>query len=318
MTQVNTQAEPTPEFSDMCLAHVRQWEGGQLATAELLKRLNELSQQATASGHVANQARAEHVLGYTHHFLGNINASISHYDKSRRLFVRVGNRKRIATIDLNQGENYRAKGEFSRARGLYRSAYEAFVELGERYLQSLALTNEGWILLAIKDYSNARLALKQAFNIAIDPNVDNPQQVESVLCEILYCMAEIDIVENNPQNAWENGIKALDYGKRSGEIKSQGFAWRVLGDALTLLGECPNSEMPTNPDDYYRQAMSAFKEIGAEGEVARTIFSQAKSLAHRNNRLKSAQMFREAMVIFTRLGMTHEAVRAAEAQLRVI
>jgi tetratricopeptide (TPR) repeat protein len=315
------QQEPEPEFNDRCIQLLRMWDAAKVSSRELLHRLGELAKEATESGHVANQGRVEHLMGYVHHYLGNYNTSIMHYEKSRRYYVRAGNRRRIATIDLNQGENYRLKGEFSRARTLYRASYDTSSAMDDHPMMSFALTNEGLVLVSVKDYTNAREMLEQAYDLSIewDGKIynDDVEEAASLRTEIFLGLAEIDLAEDNAASAWKNAIESLRNAQAVDEPRAIGMAYRLLGDVLTTLKKPHDETMSNNPDDYYRQAMEHFKQVQAEGEIGRTVFAHARSLAARKNRLRAAQLFREAMVIFTRLGMTHDAVRAAEAQLKV-
>ncbi len=316
------QQEPEPEFNDRCFQLLRMWDAAKVSSRDLLNQLGNLAKEANESGHVTNLGRVEHLMGYVHHYLGNYNTSILHYEKSRRYYVRAGNRRRIATIDLNQGENYRLKGEFSRARTLYRTSYETSNAMDDHPMMSFALTNEGLVLVSVKDYVNARVALQQAYDLSLqwDRKVYNDalEEAESLRCEIFLGLAEIDLAENNYTSAWKNAVASLQNAQVVSEPRAIGMAYRILGDVLTVLKTPLNEGMSSNPDDYYRQAMDHFKQVQAEGEIGRTVFAHARSLATRKNRLRAAQLFREAMVIFTRLEMTHDAVRAAEAQLKVL
>jgi tetratricopeptide (TPR) repeat protein len=314
--------EPTAEFNERCINLLRQWDTGKISSRELLSQLADLSREATSANHAANQGRVEHLQGYVHHYLGNYNTSIMHYEKARRYYVRAGNRGRIATIDLNQGENYRLKGEFSRALTLFRSAYETSESMQHLPMMSFALTNEGLVLVTVKDYENARAALQRAYDLSVewDRKVYDGvvEEAEALRNEIFLGLAEIELAQNRLSSAWDYACESLRNAQAIEEPRATGLAYRILGDVLTALPAPVDPSMPTSPDDFYRQAMECFKQVQAEGEIGRTVFAHARSLAARRSRLKAAQMFREAMVIFTRLGMTHDAVRAAEAQLKVL
>lgn len=314
--------EPEPQFNARCISLLSEWDSGKVSSRELLDQLAEFSKEAIASGYVANQGRVEHLLGYVHHYLGNYNTSIVHYEKARRFYVRAANRRRIATIDLNQGENYRLKGEFSRARTLYRAAYDTSESSGELPTMSFALTNEGLVLVSVKDYASARTLLERAYELSKewDGKVfqDVTEDARSLRTEIFLGLAEVELNEGHLAEAWQAARQSLMNAQSIAEPRAIGQAHRILGDVLTQLKTVPDVDMPGSVDEYYRLAMDNFRQVQAEGEIGRTVFAHARSLASRNNRLRAAQLFREAMVIFTRLGMTHDAVRAAEAQLKVL
>jgi tetratricopeptide (TPR) repeat protein len=309
--------EPSPDFNARGLAVIERWQLGELPFQDAVKVLNEMSHEATRSGHHANQGRAEHFLGYLQHYHGNLATSIMHYENARALFSLVGNQKRVATIDLNQGENYRNKGEFSRARRLYRSAYEAATALDDLPVKTMAITNEGLSLISLKNYAGARSALEEGLRLAQNWAADD-LNLHVLCCEIHHGLATLDLLEDKPQDAWSHAIESVNFARKGGEAISVGYAARILGDVMTEFNPPPEPDLPATPDEAYRMATDAFKQVNAEGELGRTLYCHAKSLARRQKRRAASLMFREVMVIFTRLGMTDDAAKAAEAQLKVL
>lgn len=306
-----TVQEPTPDFDARCLNCVQRWQRGEMPQHQALAALRELAHEAQASQHAANQARAEHLQGYIEHYLGHYNTSVLHYERARQLYDAAHNERRVAAIDLNQGENFRLKGEFSRARRLYHSAFERARDLGDQRIQATAGVNEGLALTSMKDYSSALAALDEGLRLAAGLPEDTPGLL-GLFCEAYQGLALIALAQNNPQTAWEHAQCALDYAQRSGDLLSTGYANRILGDALTALrGE-------GNPDEYYRAAMLAFQEGSMEGEEGKTLFAQGRSHSARGKNRSAAHLYRQAMVIFSRLGMIDDAARAAEAQLSVL
>jgi tetratricopeptide (TPR) repeat protein len=319
-SHISSDKEPTPEFSEKCMRVIKHWEKGELPVDDVNQTLKSLAQEAAASGHTANQARAEHLQGYMQAHQGNYNGSILHYKKARRLFNRVNNRAYIAKMDLNQGENYRYKGEFKRARRLYRSAYEAASDLGDQMVQTFAIINEGLTLISLNDYSLARQALQEGLALVDEWDEASYAQLPGLLTEAYHGLATIELAQEDPDKAWEYALQSLDHALRSQNKMNIGFAYRIVGDVMTELDDTGQltGDLPQTPDEAYRAALSAFKDIGAEGEIGRTIFSHARSFARRGRRSHAAKLFREAMVVFTRHGMTDDAAKAAEAQLRVL
>jgi tetratricopeptide (TPR) repeat protein len=319
-SHLSSDSEPTPEFNEKCLRVIRHWEKGELPVADVNQALKSLADEAAASGHTANQGRAEHLRAYMQAHQGNYNTSIRHYKKCRLLFSRVNNQAYIAKIDLNMGENYRYKGEFKRARRLYRSAYETAAQHEDVVIQTYAIINEGLTLISLNDYSLARQALQEGLTLTEQWDEENYQRLPGILTEAYHGLATIELAQQEPEKAWEHALQSLEHAQRTENKMNTGFAYRILGDVMTEL-ETPaelTDDMPQNPDEAYRAALQEFKDIGASGEVGRTIFSHARSFAKRGRRSHAARLFKDAMVVFTRHGMTDDAAKAAEAQLRVL
>jgi tetratricopeptide (TPR) repeat protein len=315
--QTELAVEPTPEFNQKCMDVVQRWQAGDLPFKEAVALLTGYTRDAIDEGHAANQGRSEHIMGYIQHYRGNLNTSIRHYERALALYRKVGNRDRAAIIELNQGENYRFKGDFQRARRLYRAAYETASELNNIQVKTIAVVNEGLVLLVMNKHDSAQEAFEEGLELAGNW-ADRLDQRPGTLCEIHYGMAVIHMNEGDHEAAWKDALKSLAAAKESGQPFQLGFANRTLGEVVTMLKDAPDGDFSSDPDTYFRAAINAFQEINAEAELARTMFAQAKSLAIRGRRTTAARKLQQVMIIFTRLGMVDDAARAAEAQLAVL
>lgn len=309
--------EPTPEFNAQCISLIRKWESGNLPFHEVLIQLQSLQKKAINGQHLANQARIEHLAGYIQHYRGNLNTSIRHYERARKLYAEVGNDGRVANIDLNQGENYRFKGDFQRAGTLYHRAYDAAAELGNLILQTIAIINEGLTYLAMGHLDDAEHAFHDGFYLA-EQWTDNFNKRAEILCEAHYGMAEISLKREQYQAAWDEAMEALSSAKEVNHPLQLGIAQRTIGEVVTHLEHLSDTQFSENPDVYFRASLTHFQEINAEAELARTMLAHAKSLAHRGRKRSAARKLQQVMIIFTKLGMIDDAARTAEAQLRVV
>lgn len=309
--------EPTAEFNQRCVQTIQGWQAGDTPFNDAIQHMDALLAEAHRAGHIANQARAQHGLGFLQHYRGNLNTSIRHYEQARSLYLRVGNRSRAANIDLNQGENYRFKGEFKRARRLYHAAFETATELDNLRIRTIAAVNEGLVLLALEKLDAAQTAFERGYQLT-QQWVENRDALPGILCEIHHGMSVIHLARDEHQAAWEHALKALDAARINKQPLQIGYANRTLGEVVTAIHEAPLPGLPSEPDEYFRTSVAAFREIDADAEMARTMYAQASSLALRGRRTTAARKLQQAMIIFTRLGMVDDAARAAEAQLAVI
>lgn len=314
---ISTDSEPTPEFNDYCLDVIRRWERGELPYKEAVTLLTQKEQEATSTGHLANQGRIHHVLGYIQHYRGNLDASIRHYDKARYLFQQVKNARRICMMDLNNGENYRLKGDFTRARRLYRNAYEGATPLGDLVTMAMAAINEGLVLLAMGQNAYARKLLTEGYELS-QQWTERLESLPSLHCEVHHSLTLIHLAEGDLEQAWQEARRAMIAARASGEGMCMGYAYRALGEAITHLGSAPEDGYHSDPDEYYRLAIESFREMNMEAEMARTIFAQAQSLAHRGRRSTAARKLQQVMIMFTQLGMVDDIAKVAQAQLDVL
>lgn len=315
---------PTAEFDAYCLNVLRRWRTGELPFNEAITMMTQKANEAVAEEHVANHARAEQLLGYLQHYRGNLNTSIRHYDRARALFQQVGNDRRLMVIDLGNGENYRLKGDFSKARRMYQSAYEVADRLGELELKTIALVNEGLVLLSQNQMVPAQRAFQEGLALA-EGWRDRLDERPALLCEIHHGLTIIYLQSRQVDLAWEHASAALVAAGESGEPKQMGYAYRALGEVVTQIDNASPlvtvnvpPEIVADPDDYFRSALQAFRDVNMEAEIARTMFAQARSLAWRGRKTTAARKLQQVMIMFSELGMVDDAAKAAEAQLAVI
>lgn len=312
-----------PEFQQRVGAVLNAWETNQQNYQDTTTALNDLKQESINAANAVHLAIVENAFGILHGYRANYNQSIVHFEAARRLYQQAGALSQLARSDLNLGESYRLKGNYARARTYFHQAYERAKEHNIRSIQTIALTNEGQMWLTLRSYEKARETLARALEQGELP-WDDPEPERQRLnrlgnnCETHYAFVDVLLNQENFVEAWQHARRAHDIAKELNRPMRMGFAQRALGNVITYLKTPPDDGFSSDPDDYYKQALAAFKEVKAEGEVAKTLFAQGKSLVRRGKRRSAATLFQQAMIIFTRLGMTDDAARAAEAQLDVI
>lgn len=309
-------SEPSPEFNQRCIELLQQWERGELPFEQAAQDLNALKHEALTRHHLVDQGRVEQMLGYMEGYRGNLNESIHHFERARALFYQVGNTRRIAVCDMNMGESYRYKGDFSHARSLYEKAYEAFKSLDDFENEAFALCNKGQMLLSMGRLDEAFQDLSESYNLACQFEA-SVQERSGLLCELHHAMTLLYLGRQGFDQAWQEAQAAFELSSQYPHSLERGFANRAIAEVLSVWTP-PDNGFSHNPDSYFQGAAEAFREIGAEGEIARTMFAQAKSLAKRGRHMTAARKLQLAMVIFTRLGMIDDAAKAAESQLEIL
>ncbi|MFW5690985.1 MAG: hypothetical protein ACOCXZ_00680 [Chloroflexota bacterium] len=300
------------------MAVIQHWENGEFAFKEAIARLTAMSQQAAADGLVIDQGRAEQILAYVQHYRGNLDASIHHNERARALYARGKNQRRVGIIDLNQGENFRFKGDFARAVRLFQQARRTAERYEDITTQTMATVNEGLVLLTLRQDMEARRVLLEGLELTnhypSEREIDRTQ-LRRILCEIHHGMAVINLRAGDMANAWDEARRALEIAEDTGDPILRGYAYRTIGEVITEYGKSPDPRYSSDPDDHFRVALEAFNSLNAEAEIARTMYAQALSLAARGRRTTAARKLQHVMIAFSRLGMVDDAARAAEAQL---
>lgn len=306
-------------------ALLQQMQSGSLSFKETLDAIKEHEQAAESAHDLLAQAQVAYIRGVVYGLRSNYNSAIQAFEFARRTFDRAGAASRLPACDVNLGETYRLKGNFGRARQYFTRARTVAETMEMEHLQAIALLNQGQIWISTGKLPEALANLRQVLDMAGTPFVDQPDETDlqrqdrlDMLCETHYAMVKCCLAQEDVGEAWEHACRALKLAEELNLPMRRGYANRALGNVITKMRNMPGDGFSHSPDDYYRTALAIFQDMEAEGEVARTLFAQGMSLGRRNKRRKAARLFEQAMAIFTRLGMTDDAARAAEAQLEVI
>jgi tetratricopeptide (TPR) repeat protein len=281
-----------------------------------------LRQAALAEKNAINEAAIYNILGIVYGYRANYDESINYFTKARELFDKHGVKRRVASCDLNLGETYRLKANNAKARQYFHSAYEAAKITDNLGLQCTALANEGQMWFSLKSYDKAKKTLEEAHDLALNKWIPETERDKlnrtDNLCEIQYAFVSVYLQENNAAKAWEHARQTLNYAKQTERPVRFGYANRAMGDVITLLGKSPEEGYSEDPDSFYQAALDAFRQVKADGDVGKTLFAQGQSLAKRGKTRSAGQKLQQAMVIFTKLGMSDDAAKAAEAQMSLI
>ena len=313
-TQPVAKQEPTPEFDRGCVEVIKSWREGQLTFREAAASLTQYLQQATATGQLANQGRAEQVLGVLQGQRGNLESSLYHLGRARDLYQQAGNEIMVTHTDMDRGVIYSLRGDLTVGLELFRSIYQIAEAAGDAFLQSLASHNAGTNLHELKQYTAARPAYERALELT-EQWQGNAHQKNIHTCNIHWRLAMLYLDLDDPEAAWRHVLIAQEIADQNDLLLLQGYVYRSLARLVTELAPPPNLTLSNNPDEYFQKALAAFQTLSAETDIAQTIFYYACSLAKRGDRLAAMRKFQQAMLIYNRLGMLRDVALATEAQL---
>ncbi|NDJ62573.1 MAG: tetratricopeptide repeat protein [Chloroflexi bacterium] len=319
--------EPTPEFDIRCRETFSRWERGELPFPQALDALSGLRNDAAERGYPADRGRVEMLIGVLEGYGGDLDASLRHFERAREFFEQAGNQTRALSAVLNLGEIYRLKGDFTRARQFFHTVRDAAARLGVMATEATAIANEGLMLLSMGHSDEARALLTHGRVLAGQITEDEEERL-SLLCVIEHGLASACVHSKNLQQAWPHAQTALALAHQIDQPLVLGMAYRAMGEVLTELMLAADAQSGGNtaadetgplfagdPDEYFHAANSAFEGIKAEGEIAQTMYTQGRSLSSRGRDLAAARKLQQALVIFTRLGMSDDAAKAAQAQM---
>lgn len=318
-----TASPSAPTFREQCNTIVDAWQDGDLTFKDAIDKLQALKDQANAVDNQSDCGTAALSMGIINGYRGNLRDAALNFKQAREHFLADDNQDRVLTCDLNLGEVYRMRGNYNRALKYFHHAYELGGQLQREDTQTIALTNEGQLWISLNNLSKARDALARAATLSQTPWYDDETERQRTTrldnrCEIEVALATICVKEHKHPDAWQHALAAAMLATQIQRPLRIGHAQRIMGDIITGMSNPPEDAPSDNPDYYYEAALNAFREIKSDGEVGKTQMAQGYSLAKRGKNRSAGQLFQQAMVTFTRLGMTDDAARAAAAQMEII
>lgn len=302
------------------------WKDGELTYADAVAKLIEMKATAATANRPDDEGYAELRHGVIEGYRANYHASIEHFERARDLFLRAGVKNQVTVCHVNIGETYRLKGNFSRARQYFRMAHDSAVEQGNREMQVLAQTNEAQMLLSQGHIDQAEGFLLACYDLSEQPYTSpNPEQMDAVRrtwfdvrIDIVQALAQIYLESGKAQECWRFAREAYAIAQEIDSPLALGYASRAVAQALTQIDDVGDSGLNPDPDTHFLQAIQHFKDINAEGEIARTLYLQGRSLARRSRNTMAARKLHQAVAMFSKLGMVDDAAKAAEEQLKLL
>ncbi|MEZ4667099.1 MAG: hypothetical protein R3E39_04130 [Anaerolineae bacterium] len=223
-----------------------------------------------------------------------------------------------AICDMQIANNYRDKGDFGRALTLYEKANAKRLERRVMWkMKPLRWVTRGRHFSTKGKFAAAYADLKGCLDLVASVSGGRHER-DALLCEVHHALAQ-HLRRQRYGVAWDRAISAYEISLIHPTARAKGFANRTVAEVLTVVGAQPfDRRFVSDPDVYYQAALSAFQEVHSEVESARTLYLHALSLVQRGRKMAAARKLRHAMIIFTRLGMVHDAAKAARAQLDVM
>lgn len=324
--------EVDEDFRTRCDAVFRQWSSGNLPYKTAMDSLLQLELEGAKGSQVANQGYAENTIGLLYGYRADFDRSIRHFARARDLFERANKPDRVLGCMLNIGESYRQKGDFLRARQFFRTAFDQAIFFGDHAVAAISAANEGDLLLSQDQIDSARERFTKALEIITGSEVAERRRWQ-VIAQVKQGMVKVYVQQHDVASAWSCALESLEVARQADVPFLLGGAYRTMGEVLTALGNTPDNaprEQPNNPDPaatnetlgdpdmYFQLSIDQYRKISAEGEIARTIFLQGKSLLARGQKVTASRKFQQATLMFTKLGMKDDATKAAQAQMNSI
>jgi tetratricopeptide (TPR) repeat protein/DNA-binding SARP family transcriptional activator len=242
-------------------------------------------------GNLANEANTLVNLGNVHTFGGDSDEGVAHYQRALRIFADIGDRAGEGTVVANLGNFHLRSGDYDEAVAHYQRALRIFADIGDRAGQGLALTNLGEVHERCGRYDLALEHLQQALEIfrAIG---HRPNQSET-----LSLLASAYAALQRYEESVEHLERALGIAREIGDHTLEAAVTNGLGMTLRASGQ------PEQALTAHRSALTLAHRLGNRYEEARALEGIAELLDAAGDHLAARQHWRDALDIYTDLGV---------------
>ncbi|MEA3310040.1 MAG: tetratricopeptide repeat protein [Chloroflexota bacterium] len=241
------------------------------------------------------------LLGGIHDIQGNYQKAASYQQAALAICHQLKDPQRISRSLNNLGENARLSGDYQAAVNFYQEALTLARKIGDHTGELAFMSALGGAQAGLQEYALAETTLRQAIqrSCVAEEHFSRPY-AHLFLAVALLGQGEMAAARHNAQ-------QALQLGEEINILEITGGAWRVLGQiAMALSAPIIIDDQAYHAPTCFASSHRIFTELGAAGELARTLRAWAQYESRHGDAKRSAEMTTTANEIFARLGMQEE------------
>jgi tetratricopeptide (TPR) repeat protein len=193
-------------------------------------------------------------------------------------------------------------GEVAEARAGWLIALPEAESIGALPLAALILTNLGELALVENKLDEARSRLEQALEIIEDVE---DRGLESECCRHL---AQLEKAIGQQQAARELAERSLEVARKAGLREKEAQAYLTLGDVLSVsLYDAADEGSASDAAVAYNKAIEVLRAIGNDAALGKALFHFGRYKAEMGDLGEGKDLLRDAIALFSRLGLARPA-----------
>ncbi len=241
-------------------------------------------------------------LGDVQQDRGKYESAYTCHKEALELRKQVGDRWGQVVSQTNLAALAFELGEPAEARAGWLAALPEAESIGALPLAALILTNLGELAVVEGKHDEARSRLEQALEIIEDVE---DRGLESECCRHL---AQLEKSQGHLQAARELAERALDVAKKAGLREKEAQAYLTLGDVLSAsLYDAGDEGGASDAAVAYAKAIDVLKAISNEAALGKALFAFGRYKAEMGALGEGKDMLRDAIALFSRLGLARPA-----------
>ncbi|HEV7558564.1 MAG TPA: tetratricopeptide repeat protein [Kofleriaceae bacterium] len=193
-------------------------------------------------------------------------------------------------------------GDFADARAGWLAALPEAEGIGALPLASLILSNLGELALVEGKLEEARSRLDNALEIIEDIE---DRGLESECCRHL---AALEKRQGRTGAARELAERSLAVAQKAGLREKEAQAYLTLGDVLAVsLYDSGETERAADAADAFGKAIDVLRSIGNDAQLGKALFAYGRFKAECGHLADGKDMLRDAIMVFSKLGLARPA-----------
>jgi len=249
-------------------------------------------------------------LGDVQQDRGQYESALTCHREAMELRKAAGDRWGVVVSENNLAALAFETGDYAEARAGWLSGLSDAEAIGALPLCALILTNLGEVALVDGKLDEARSRLENALEIIEDIE---DRGLESDCCRHL---ATLEKLQGHTAAARELAERALAVAKKSGLREQEAQAYLTLGDVLsTTISQFGSPETP-GPDESmsaeiaFAKAIDVLRSIRNEAALGKALFAFGRYKAETGDIGGGKDMLRDAIMVFSKLGLGRPAEAA--------
>src|SRR3989475_11951870 len=220
--------------------------------------------------------------------LGEYDRAFAASEKAREIFTRLGEGKRIASLENNVGNIFHRQDRFEEALAHYERAYRALAGYQEWEHAAVALSNMAMCLISLNEFPSALDCYKKARELCV--KYDMPRlrdQADYNIAYLYYFRGE-----------YSRAIEMLVATRQACE--ASGNAYRMALCYLDLSDIYLELNLSEEAREMAHEGFLRFQKLGMEYEAAKTLANEAIACGQQGKTLQALERFAKAREMFAR------------------
>lgn len=272
--------------------------------AEAQAKITEALARHTKDGDQRAIATSLSRLGHIHQDRGHYEAAYECHRDALAIRKATGDRWGQVVAQNNLAALAFDLGELAEARAGWLAALPEAQAIGALPISALILTNLGEVALAENKLDEARSRLENALEIIEDIE---DRGLETTCCRHL---AALEKIQGNAAAARELATRALVVAQKAGLREHEAQAYMALGDVLSASihdEDASDAGVLAPAAVAFGAAVEVLANLGNEAVLAKALFVFGRYKAEQGDHADAKDMLRDALMMFSRLGLERRA-----------